>query len=164
MNSYGVNWQTFDNDKETAVTTVNEARMISRGPWPALPLREWQDTYATLHRWTQIVGKTRLGLAPMQNHWWQVALYLTSSGLGTSPMPIDNRTVEVDFDFIAHRLVFRTSEGDRREMALAPRSVADFYDEYVAILRALEISVRIRPIPTEIVDTLSFPDARVHVS
>ena len=131
---------------------------------PALPLREWDDTYATLHRWTQIVGKTRLALAPMQNHWWQVALYLTSRGLGTSPMPVGDRTIEVDFDFIDHRLVLRTSEGDTRGMALAPRSVADFYDEYVATLRALGINVRIRPVPVEIIDTLSFADDRVHAS
>ena len=144
--------------------TVSAPRPVSCGPWPALPLRGWQDTYATLHRWTQIVGKTRLALAPMQNHWWQVPLYVTSSGLGTSPMPIDNRTFEVDFNFIDHRLVLRTSDGVRREMALAPRSVADFYEEYLAALRALEISVRIWPIPVELVELLSFPDDRVHAS
>src|SRR6478735_8419293 len=138
------------------MTTTDESRIARLGPWPALPLREWDDTYATLHRWTQIVGKTRLALAPVQNHWWHVTLYLTSRGLGTSPMPIDDRTIEVDFDFIDHRLVLRTSEGDKRKMALAPRSVADFYDEYVATLRALGINVRIRPVPVEIIDTLSF--------
>src|SRR3954462_4707128 len=92
--------------------------------WPALPLAAWQDTYATLHRWTQIVGKTRLALAPMQNHWWQVVLYLTSRGLVTSPMPIGDRTLDIEFDFLDHQLVARTSDGDTGTLPLAPRSVA----------------------------------------
>ena len=98
------------------MTTTDESRIARFDPWPALPLREWDDTYATLHRWTQIVGKTRLALAPIQNHWWHVTLYLTSRGLGTSPMPIGDRTIEVDFDFIDHSLPC-TGEGDTREMA-----------------------------------------------
>src|SRR3954463_11339332 len=102
--------------------------------WPGLPLESWRPTSGTLHLWTQIVGKTRLARAPMQNHWWQVALYLTSRGLGTSPIPFGERTLEIDFDFLAHRLVFRTSDGGVREMMLAPRTVADFYREYLATL------------------------------
>ena len=111
------------------MTAVHRSPNTAHESWPALPLEEWRDTYTTLHRWLQIVGKTRLALAPMQNHWWQVVLYLTSRGLGTSPMPTADRALEIEFDFIDHQLVARTSDGEARTMALAPRTVADFYDE-----------------------------------
>lgn len=133
-------------------------------PWPALPLRDWQDTYATLHRWLQVVGKTRLALAPRQNHWWQVALYLTSRGLGTSPMPSDDRTFELELDFLDHQLVALTSDGDTRTLPLAPRSVADFYREYMEMLRSLEIAPRIWPVPVEIADATPFLKDRAHAS
>ena len=133
-------------------------------PWPALPLREWQDTYATLHRWLQVVGKTRLALAPRQNHWWHVVLYLTSRGLGTSPMPIDDRTFELELDFLDHQLVARTSDGDTRTLPLAPHSVAVFYREYIDMLRSLEIAPRIHPVPVEIADAMPFLDDRAHAS
>ena len=94
--------------------------------WPALPLAEWRDTYATLHMWTQIVGQTRLALAPMENHWWQVSLYVTPRGLTTSAMPCGERSLEVEFDFIDHALVLRASDGTGLRCALAPHSVADF--------------------------------------
>jgi hypothetical protein len=132
--------------------------------WPALPLSEWQDTYATLHRWVQMVGKTRLALAPMQNHWWQVTLYLTSRGLGTSPMPIANGTLEIELDFLDHQLVARTSEGDVRSLPLVPRSVADFYDEYMSVLRTLGVVPRIHPVPVEIVDATPFLEDGEHAS
>jgi hypothetical protein len=137
---------------------------VSHEEWPALPLTEWQDTYATLHRWLQIVGKTRLALAPMQNHWWQIVLYLTSRGLSTSAMPVGGRSLEIDFDFIDHELVARTSDGDVRTLPLAPRSVADFYDEYVGMLRSLGLAVRIWPVPVEMADVLPFPDDRTHAA
>jgi hypothetical protein len=143
-------------------THVEIAEKIER--WPALPLAEWQETYATLHRWMQLVGKTRLSLAPMRNHWWQATLYLTSHGLGTSVMPADERLLDIEFDFVDHRLIFRTSDGQRRSMELAPRSVADFYDEYVAMLRALEVAARIWPVPVELMDAMPFPEDRVHAS
>src|SRR5262245_60666758 len=95
--------------------------------WPSLPLAEWEPACDTLHLWTQIVGKTRLALAPMQNHWWQCALYVTTSGLGTSPIPFGERTFEIDFDFLGHQLVVRTSDGGRRTLPLEPQSVAEFY-------------------------------------
>ena len=98
--------------------------------WPSLPLAEWHDTYATLHMWTQIVGKTRLALAPMDNHWWNVVLYVTARGLTTSPMPYGERTFEVDLDFIDHELVVGTTNGARRSMSLVAPSVADFYGAY----------------------------------
>src|SRR5687768_5606065 len=130
--------------------------------WPALPLDGWRPTYDTLHLWSQIVGKTRLALAPMQNHWWQVALYVTSRGLGGAPLPVGRRTLDVDFEFIDHQLVVRTSEGETRTLALAPRSVADFYDEYRALLRALDADVRIRPVPSEMETVAPFAEDRTH--
>src|SRR3954454_11620583 len=132
--------------------------------WPALPLTDWAETQTTVHRWTQIVGKTRLALAPMQNHWWQVVLYLTSRGLVTSPMPIGDRTLDIEFDFLDHQLVARTSDGDTGTLPLAPRSVAAFYDEYMAMLRSLGVAPRIRPVPVEIADATPFPEDRVHAS
>src|ERR1700716_3702461 len=86
--------------------------------WPLLAHAAWSDTYATLHMWTQIVGKTRLALAPMENHWWQVALYVTSRGLTTSPMPYGNFSFSVEFDFISHQLSVRTSLGAEDSFAL----------------------------------------------
>ena len=132
--------------------------------WPELPLEEWEDTRATLHRWMQMVGKTRLALAPMQNHWWQVASYVTSRGLATSPMPHGERTVEMELDFVDHRLVVRTSEGAVRTLPLVPQSVADFYHQFLEMLRALDLQVRIRPVPSEIADPVPFPDDREHTS
>jgi hypothetical protein len=132
--------------------------------WPALPLEEWRATYDTLHLWSQIVGKTRLALAPMQNHWWQVALQVTSRGLGGAPLPAGHRTLDIDFDFIDHQLVVHTSEGETRSLPLAPKSVADFFDEYRALLRALDVDVRIRPIPAEMETATPFGEDRTHAS
>ena len=134
------------------------------GAWPALPLDEWRSTYDTLHLWSQMVGKTRLALAPMQNHWWQVTLYVTSRGLGGPPLPYGNRTLDIDFDFLDHQLVLRTSDGATRSLALAPRSVADFYAEYRGLLRALDVDVRIRPIPMEMETVVPFQEDRTHAS
>jgi hypothetical protein len=132
--------------------------------WPALPLAEWQDTLATLHMWTQIVGKTRLALAPMENHWWQIALYVTPRGLTTSAMPYGERTFAVDFDFIDHVLVVQTSDGTTRKLALAPRSVADFYAEYMAVLRALKLEVKLMASPVEVQIAIPFADDREHAT
>src|SRR5918998_6263638 len=104
--------------------------------WPALPLAEWRATYETLHRWMQIVGKTRLALAPMQNHWWQVPLYVTARGLGTSTIPYRDLEFEVDFDFLDHELIVRTTDGAVRTLPLVPRSVAEFYVEYRSLLHS----------------------------
>ena len=132
--------------------------------WPRLSLDEWRETYATLHLWMQIVGKTRLALAPMQNHWWQVAFYVTSRGLGTSPMPYDDRTFEIDFDFVDHLLIVRTSDGSTRTLALAPRSVAEFHRTYLELLRSLGVEIRINPMPAEFADPIRFTEDRVHAS
>jgi hypothetical protein len=132
--------------------------------YPALPYAAWRETLATLHLWTQIVGKTRLALAPMENHWWQVALYLTPRGLTTSPMPVGTRTFAVDFDFINHKLIIVTSEGAKRSMVLAPQSVADFYAEYVEALHSLDLAVKIWPLPVEVEQAIPFARDREHAA
>ena len=136
----------------------------ARPAWPELPLGEWQDTYATLHRWVQIVGKTRLALAPMQNHWWQVTLYVTTRGLTTSPMPIGDRLLDIDLDFLGHLLVMHTNDGEERVLRLVPRSVADFYAEYTDALHSLGVAPRIFPRPSELADATPFADDRGHAS
>jgi hypothetical protein len=128
----------------------------SSAAWPPLPLEEWEPTRATLHMWTQVVGKLRLALAPMINHWWQVPLYVTARGLTTSAMPLGNRYLQVDFDLLAHRLRIERSDGERRDMALEPRSVADFHREFVEHLRALDCDARITLRPVEVVEAIPF--------
>ena len=132
--------------------------------WPALPLGQWQDTYATLHMWTQIVGKTRLARAPMENHWWQVAMYVTPRGLTTSAIPYGEQTFAVDFDFVDHTLWVRTSGGATRGIALVARSVADFFSEYMAVLRALGLDIRLRPSPVEVQTAIPFAEDREHAA
>ena len=115
-------------------------------PWPALSYDEWRDTQATLHRWTQIVGKIRLMQTPWVNHSWHVPLYLTARGLTTTPIPHGSRTFQIDFDFIDHRLLIETSDGGIETLRLAPRAVADFYRELFARLATLGLPVTIRTI------------------
>src|ERR1043165_7723505 len=102
--------------------------------WPDLPLDAWQDTYATLHRWTQIVGKVRLARTPWLNHSWHVALYVTARGLTTSPIPDGARTFQIDFDFIDHVLWLRTSDDHSRQIVLKPITVAEFYGDVMHAL------------------------------
>jgi hypothetical protein len=142
---------------ETAIESKTER-------WPRLYLDDWSATQTTLHRWAQILGKTRLALSPMQNHWWQVALYVTARGLTTSPIPTGRAAFEAEFDFIDHALVIRTSEGETGIVPLVARSVADFYADYMSVLRSLGIDVRIGPVPSEMSDTMRFPEDRVHAS
>lgn len=132
--------------------------------WPALPFKEWESTCDTLHLWTQIVGKTRLALTPLENHWWNVTLYVTPRGLTTSPIPFGHRTFEVEFDLIAHKLLVRTSDGGEHSIRLFPRSVADFYGEYMACLRSLGIEVSLYRTPVEFDDTTPFDQDRHHAS
>ena len=132
--------------------------------WPPLPYEEWKDTYATLHMWTQIVGKTRMALAPLENHWWNVPLYVTPRGLTTSAIPCGSGVFEVEFDFIAHQLELRKDSGARHCMRLAPRSVADFYAEYMSSLRSLGIEVKIYRTPVEFDDTTPFDQDQHHAS
>ena len=130
--------------------------------WPALPLASWQGTYATLHMWLQIVGKTRLALAPMCNHWWQVTLYVTPRGLTTSAMPFGERALSVELDFIAHRLTLRSSDGSERVLPLAEQSVADFYAGYMAALQSMGAAVKLMPRPVEVVTAIPFAEDREH--
>jgi hypothetical protein len=133
--------------------------------WPPLPLEAWEPACNTLQLWSQIVGKTRLALAPMQNHWWQVALYVTARGLGTSPMPFDDRTFEVDFDLLDHRLLVRTSDGRNASLPLEPQTVADFYRRYLDMLRSVGIEARIRhPKPNEVATPIRFDADTVHAA
>src|SRR5207247_11261806 len=108
-----------ERDERPAVTRALDPSAPARAEaWPPLPLEEWQDTFATLHRFLQMLGKTRLALSPMENHWWQVALYVTARGLTTSPMPIADRALEIEADFIDQQLVARTSDGATRTLPL----------------------------------------------
>lgn len=132
--------------------------------WPELPLAAWKDTLATLHMWTQIVGKVRLELAPRVNHWWEVPLYVTARGLTTSPIPYRTRTFEVEFDFVDHRLRIDTSDGGGRTLRLESRSVADFYREFMARLRELNIHVEIWPHPVEVESSIPFTEDDEHAA
>ena len=138
--------------------------MFPQNAWPALPLKQWQDTYATLHMWTQIVGKVRLALAPPINHWWEVPLYVSPVGLTTSAIPYNDETFEIEFDFIHHELAIRTSRGTEKQVALAPRSVADFYREFMSTLKSLDIPVKIWPLPVEIPNPIRFDQDTQHAS
>ena len=132
--------------------------------WPALPYSEWKDTYATLHMWTQIVGKIRLALCPPINHCWGVALYVTSRGLTTSPMPYKDGSFEITFDFIAHSLKIATSGGEIRAFRLAPRTVAQFYADLMDALHSLGIDVKIWPMPVEMPRPVQFTLDENHAS
>lgn len=131
---------------------------------PELPIAEWEPTRATLHMWTQIVGKVRLELAPRVNHWWEVPFYLTARGLTTSAIPYEDRTFDVEFDFVEHRLVIRVSDGGVSSLALRPQSVADFYAEFMGALRSLGIKVNIWAMPVEIADPIPFEQDTTHAS
>ena len=130
--------------------------------WPDLTYASWRDTAATLQLWTQIVGKIRLSLTPWVNHGWQVPLYVTAHGLGTSPIPIGAEIFEIEFDFIGRRLVVRASTGDERALPLAPRTVADFYRALVDLLNGIGIVVSINETPNEIPDPIRFSQDRAH--
>jgi hypothetical protein len=132
--------------------------------WPALPLGSWKDTYATLHMWTQMVGKVRLRLTPVVNHWWNVPLYVSARGLTTSRIPYGRRAFELWFDFIRHQLVLETNDGILKTLPLAPRTVADFYQEFMAMLRSAGIEVKIWRMPVEIPNPIAFDQDRVHKS
>ena len=132
--------------------------------WPALPYEDWKDTYATLHMWTQVVGKVALALAPPLNHSWAIALQITPRGLSTRPLPHGQRTFTIEFDFIDHDLVIRVSDGTVRSLALAPRSVADFYRDVMRTLKEMDLPVKIWPMPSEVPEPIRFDEDRVHSS
>ena len=132
--------------------------------WPALPLEEWKDTYATLHRWTQIVGKIRLALTPHRNHWWNTTLYVTPRGLTTSSMPYNDKLLQIDFDFIDHLLLIQTSDGSTKRIPLKPYPVAEFYKEIMTALRTLEMPISIWTTPVEVPDRTPFDKDFKHMT
>ena len=132
--------------------------------WPELPWDAWADTANTLHMWTQIVGKTRLALTPLQNHWWNVPLYVTARGLGTSAMPYGSDVLDIEFDFVAHELHMRMGSGAVQKMKLKARTVADFYKEYRGCLAELGVTVKITPMPVEVADPIRFDIDTEHKS
>lgn len=141
-------------------------QIIVAGPedWPELPLDAWQDTYNTLHMWSQIVGKVRLALSPRLNHWWEVPLYVSAVGLTTSPIPYARGVFEIQFDFVDHKLTVQTNHSTGATMKLAPRSVADFYGMLMATLAELGIEVKIWPMPVEIPNPIRFDQDTQHKS
>ena len=132
--------------------------------WPALAYADWQDTCGTLHLWTQVVGKVKLALSPLSNHWWGIVLFVTARGLTTGAMPYRDRVLQIDFDFCAHELILRTSDAREQRIALAPMTTADFYAAAMAALRALDIDVRIWTMPVEIEGAIPFDPDRQHAS
>jgi hypothetical protein len=150
--------------RSTEAAGSHDARGARPDPWPALPLSEWRATRDTLHMWTQIVGKVKLALAPPQNHWWQVPLYVSARGLTTSVMPCGDGTVEILFDFVDHDLIVTASDGRVKAMPLVPRSVASFYQELIAVLRALDVKAHIWPMPVEVREPVPFDRDEVHAS
>lgn len=137
---------------------------MQNNPWPELILEEWQDTLATVHMWTQIVGKIRLELTPLVNHWWNVPLYVSARGLTTSPIKYQDRIFEIEFDFIDHKLRIECSDGDMTNLELHPQSVADFYRKVMTALHELDIDVKIWPMPVEIPNPIRFDQDNVHKS
>ncbi|HEV2885067.1 MAG TPA: DUF5996 family protein [Pyrinomonadaceae bacterium] len=138
---------------------------MSNDSWPELKFAEWKDTLATLHMWTQVVGKVRLELTPLVNHWWNVPLYISARGLTTSAMPYpDGRAIEIEFDFIDHQLLIECSDGANRTLTLRPQSVADFYAEVMAALKELGIEVDIWTMPVEVPDPIRFTEDHEHKS
>ncbi|PYI50595.1 MAG: hypothetical protein DMC62_08810, partial [Verrucomicrobia bacterium] len=132
--------------------------------WPSLPFAEWKETAATLHMWTQIIGKIRLTQTPWTNHSWHVTLYVTGRGLTTSPIPHGLSTFEISFDFIDHQLRIDGSDGRRRAIELRPRPVADFYHAVMKTLAELELPVTINTTPNEIQDAIPFERDETHRS
>jgi hypothetical protein len=126
--------------------------------WPELHLAEWRATRDVLHMWTQIIGKVRLALAPRVNHWWHVPLYVTACGLTTSAMPYEGQQVEVEFDFLRHRLMITKSDGQEKSFELAAFSVAEFYDRFFDSLKSLGVNVKIWSTPVEVLNPVAFPE------
>jgi Family of unknown function (DUF5996) len=132
--------------------------------WPALPLNEWEDTYRTLQLWTQIVGKVRLTLTPLINHWWNASLYVSARGLTTSAIPHGTDSFAIDFDFIDHRVLIRTSQGRQESWKLEPQTVAEFYRRFMAALRSLGIDITINTKPQELPNPIPFEQDQQHSS
>jgi hypothetical protein len=140
-------------------------RPIDEGEcWPALPLASWRDTCETLHMWTQIVGKVRMALMPAANHWWHVLLYVNSRGLTTAAIPYRGSAFELQFDFLEHQLALRSAAGGERLLPLVPRSVAEFYRDFMKMMQAAGIEVKIWKMPVEIPNPIPFDEDEEHAS
>ena len=131
---------------------------------PALPLAGWKDTLATVHMWTQVVGKVRLRLCPLVNHFWNVAFYLTARGMTTSAMPYPGGTIEARFDFVDHKLLLETSDGRVSTISLKPQSVAEFYKKVMASVEELGVAVKIWTTPCEVPEPIAFEKDTVHAA
>ena len=136
----------------------------SSNSWPTLAYADWQDTCNTLHLWTQIVGKVKLALAPLVNHWWGIVLFVSARGLTTGAMPYRGRMLQIDFDFCTHALVLHTSDSREQRIALMPMATADLYAAVMRALRALDVDVRIWTMPVEIEGAIPFDQDRTHAS
>jgi hypothetical protein len=132
--------------------------------WPVLAYESWADTCNTLHLWTQIVGKVKLALAPLSNHWWGIVLFVSARGLTTGPMPYRGRALQIDFDFCRHELILQTSDSREQRVALKPMATAEFYAAVGTALRALDVDVRIWTMPVEIEDAIPFDRDHTHAS
>jgi hypothetical protein len=144
------------------MSVVTPAAAPLPDPWPSLPLEAWSDTCATLHLWTQIVGKVRLAQSPWVNHSWHVTLYVTATGLSTSPIPYGARTFQIDLDFVEHRLTVRSSDGRSRVLPLEPQSVASFYRRLMEEMGKLDLRVHISKKPNEVADPIRFDQDETH--
>jgi hypothetical protein len=150
--------------RETERKKVMSTAAAQTDAWPSLPLEYWEPTRATLHMWSQIVGKIRLAQTPLVNHWWNVPLYVSARGLTTSAMPYDSIHFEMEFDFIDHDLIIKCSDGAERTVKLSPKSVAVFYQETMAALDDLGLTVHIWKMPVEIPDPIPFDQDHEHKS
>jgi Family of unknown function (DUF5996) len=138
--------------------------MTTSSTWPPLPVADWQETRDTLHLWTQIVGKIRLARTPLLSHWWNVPLSVTARGLSTAMIPAGDRSFQIDFDFVDHRLLVAVDDGRLRTMRLTARSVADFYAELMAVLDDLGVATPIWAMPVEIAGAIPFDEDEAHTS
>jgi len=138
--------------------------VATRDRWPALPLEEWRDTYATVHMWTQVVGKLALGLSPLTNHYWNTALQITPRGLATLPLTVDRRLITITFDFVSHRLAVELSDGGHAMVPLGPRPVAEFYRLVMDALARLDVHARIWTVPVEVPNPVRFEADTTHRS
>src|SRR2546423_2389229 len=132
--------------------------------WPALAYADWADTCTTLQLWTQVIGKVKLALAPLSNHWWGIVLFVTARGLTTGAMPYGARAMQIDFDFCAHELVLQTSDAREQRIRLEPMATAEFYAAVMTALRALDVDVHIWTMPSEIEGAIPFEQDRIHAS
>ncbi len=144
--------------------TANRTNHQHQDVLPPLPFDSWKDTLATLHMWTQIVGKVRLKLCPLINHWWNVPFYVTARGMTTSPMPYEQGTVEIRFDFIEHQLLLEISDGRMVAIPLTAQSVAQFYQKFMAALDELGVTVNIWTMPCELPNPIPFEQDHVHAT